>query len=144
MQAKLSFQTPECELNGYYHDVFLSPPPTLILDDHGHQKNFDCPLTCIMSQPSVGVFPDVISVELGGKGGGSKHSTLKKEVLLPGPGPYRVPVRELAPISVLPPNHTESLVDLWHTARVHAETASFPDSLRLGTRLCERDGSEQY
>ena len=47
-----------------------------------------------------------------GKGGGLKPSTLKKEVLLPGPGPYRVPVRELAPISVLPPNHTESLVDL--------------------------------
>ena len=97
-----------------------------------------------MSQPSVRVFPDVISIELGGKGGGSKPSTLKKEVLLPGPGPYRVPVRELAPISVLPPNHTESLVDLWQTARVHAETTSFPDSLCLGTRLCERDGSEQY
>ena len=95
-----------------------------------------------MSQPSVGVFPDVISIELGGKGGGSKPSTLKKEVLLPGPGPHRVHVRELAPISVLPPNHTESLVDMWHTTRVHAETASFPDSLRLGTRLCERDGSE--
>ena len=25
MQAKLSFQTPERELNGYYHDIFLSP-----------------------------------------------------------------------------------------------------------------------
>ena len=25
MQAKLSFQTPERELNGYYHDVFSVP-----------------------------------------------------------------------------------------------------------------------
>ena len=50
--------------------------------------------------------------------------------------------RELAPISLLPPNHTEysSCRSMANTARVHTEAALFPDYRypHLGMRLGER------
>ena len=72
-----------------------------------------------------------------GKGGGSKPSTLNKEVILPGPGLYRVPVNNWPHFCTSTKPHRSPPRSVANTARLHAKVASFPRSPRLGTRLGE-------
>ena len=56
-----------------------------------------------------------------GKGGGSKPSTLNKEVILPGPGLYRVPVDNWPHFCTSAKTTQIPLQDLWPTLHVYTQ-----------------------